>query len=99
MSFLCFWYYLIINILGIHYMPRIVVYNNIEWFSVFGKENGVYFLCYSRYVGRNYKEAWCGVETEDLVGVVDESKYFVYLKMLKQLWLHRKEINFCIDSY
>ena len=92
MIYFKFLYYLLINILGFNMLPIVVRYNNIIWFNALAKDNnGDYHLCYSKFVNNT--------ETEDIFEVVDKSEYKVFMKMLKVLWKHRKNLNFKIDIF
>lgn len=91
MYFFNYWHYFFVNILGINFLPLCIKYNDVEWFSVLGKNDNEWYLCYSRYITNS--------TTEDAFGVVSKRKYFVFLKMLHVLWKNRNKIEFTIDSY
>lgn len=93
MSILNFLHYFLANLLGFGIIPRTIKYEDNEYFSLFSTNfSGKHYLSYLRYLGRSTK-------TEELIVVSGKYEYFVYLKMVYQLWKWRKYISFSIDDY
>ena len=93
MTFLIILHYLFINLLGIHRLPNIIKYNEVEYFNICYKpyEKNVWVVSYAKFIDWD--------KTDNLVSRESKSQTTAFLKMLLFLWKWRRKLVFYIDYY
>jgi len=72
---------LLLNLLGLNRLPVAIKYNNMKWDLHLAQTKDGWMLMYIRFIQMNE-----GMMREDLINVVNKSKYKCYLQMLNRLW-------------
>ena len=70
-----------LNLLGFHRLPRAVRYNNMKWELHLAQVKDGWMFMYIRFIETNE-----GTMREDLINVVNKSKYKGYFETLNRLW-------------
>lgn len=89
MNILIYLHYFLFCIFGCRHLPKVVIFNNEEWFSACGYENGYWYSGYYKYVDKYV--------TEELIEVQSKYRHMTYFKVMYELWKMRNKVEFGID--
>ena len=91
MNTLVYFYYFLLNLVGINVLPTIIIYNGLEWYNEIMYDDNDWNVHYVRFVHKS--------ETEVSFEVVGDGRYSVFLKMVCLLWKNRKDIQFISEIH